>query len=186
MSEFDREKWNGKYRGDLAAWKTPSKVVTSLRSFFPTSGTAIDVAGGAGRHAIWLAGLGLDVTVADVSPIGLSIAKEESQRCEWNIDTLEIDLEEQPFPSGPWDVIFSHHFLWRPLFNVIPSFLRLGGRLIVVQPTVINLERNERPPRQFLVEKGELQVLASKLKLVHYEEGWLVEGRHEAVVVAEK
>ena len=61
-----------------------------------------------------------------------------------------------------------------------------GGRLMVVQPTVRNLERHEKPPRPFLLEDRELLTLASDLNVIHYEEGWLEEGRHEAVVIAEK
>ena len=83
-------------------------------------------------------------------------------------------------------MIFSHHFLWRQLFDFYPHLLAPGGVLVVVQPTVTNLERHEKPPRPFLLDDGELPTLVGDLDIVHYEEGWLAEGRHEAVIVARR
>jgi len=95
-------------------------------------------------------------------------------------------LEHEAFPAGPWDVILSHHFLWRPLFQIYPAVLAMRGRLVIVQPTVTNLQRHDRPPRQFLLNAGELPSLVGDLDIIHYEEDWLDEGRHEAVLVAER
>ena len=37
----------------------------------------VDIAGGAGANALWLARRGLDVTLADISPVGLALAEDE-------------------------------------------------------------------------------------------------------------
>lgn len=55
-----------------------------------------------------------------------------------------------------------------------------------VQPTVRNLERHQRPPRPYLLDEGELPKLLDELRIVHYQEGWLTDGRHDAVVVARR
>jgi hypothetical protein len=60
------------------------------------------------------------------------------------------------------------------------------GRLVVVQPTKKNLERYSKPPLAFLLEEGELRTLASGMEIVHYEEGWSADDRHDAVLVAKK
>ena len=186
MSDFDRQKWNRKFSDNPDAWLQPSRVVTRLEPFLPAAGMALDIAGGVGRHAIWLASKGLDVTMVDISAVGLAAAAQTAQEKALPLKTLERDLEQSSLPEGSWDVIFSHHFLYRPLFPAMTESLANGGRLIVVQPTVRNLERHEKPPRPFLLEDRELLTLASDLNVIHYEEGWLEEGRHEAVVIAEK
>lgn len=57
---------------------------------------------------------------------------------------------------------------------------------MVIHPTRTNLARHEKPPARFLLEDGELPGLIQGLRIEHYEEGWLSEGRHEAVVVARR
>lgn len=186
MSDFDRHKWNRKFSDDPDAWTQPSRVVTRLEQYLPTTGTALDVAGGVGRHAIWLASKGLDVTIVDISAVGLAAAARTARQNAIQLQTMERDLEQSSLPKGSWDVVFSHHFLYRPLFPAMVNALANGGRLIVVQPTYHNLLRHEKPPRPFLLESRELLTLASELNVIHYEEGWLEEGRHEAVLIAEK
>ena len=100
--------------------------------------------------------------------------------------TLRIDLERDPFPPGPWDLIVCVRFLWRPLFAVIPHELAPAGVLVVVHPTRSNLLRHERPGLHHLLEDGELPGLVHGLEVVHYEEGWTDEGQHDARLVAKR
>lgn len=182
----DRARWNEKYERGSHLGSSPSRVLVELERFLPASGRAIDVAGGTGRHAIWLAQRGLDVTLADVSDVGLGIAADRARQANCPLTTLQIDLQQQPFPSGPWDVILSHHYLWRPLFADFTASLAARGTLIVVQPTRTNLQRHEKPPAPFLLDEGELPTLVTGLRIVHYAEDWLADGQHAAVIVARR
>lgn len=184
MPDFDRNKWNAKYAAGEMASREPSAVLLSLERYLPQSGRALDVAGGTGRQGIWLARRGLDVTIADISPIGLQIARQRAVEAGVAIFPLEVDLEEQPFPAGPWNLIVSVCYLWRPLFAAYPAALSPGGTLVVIQPTKKNLERHAKPPSDYLLDEGELPRLVSGLEIVHYEEGWLADGRHDACIVA--
>ena len=186
MSEQDRQKWNAKYTHAAAASSEPSVLLTSLDDLLPRSGRALDVAGGAGRHTIWLARRGLDVTLADISDGGIALARQRGRAVGLKFDTLRLDFEENPFPQGPWDLIISFHFLWRPLFQVFPHILSRGGILTVVQPTRSNLQRHDKPPERFLLQDGELPTLVHGLNIIRYEEGWLAEGRHDALLVAQR
>ena len=159
-------------------------MVTQLAAWLPPRGRALDLAGGAGRHAIWLAQHGLDVTLADVSSVAIELAHERAAHAGVSLSSVVVDLETEPFPAGPWDVILSFHFLWRPLCAEFPRVLAPGGVLILVQPTHSNLLRHAKPPAAFLLADGELPGLVQDLKVERYEEGWLAEGRHEAVLVA--
>lgn len=185
MSDAERDRWNAKYSQGEHTSAEPSRVLTELVDWLPKNGRAIDVAGGAGRHAIWLAKQGLSVTLADLSDVALETARQRAAEAAVVLTTLAIDLEEADFPEGRWDLIVAVHYLWRPLFDVFPTALAPRGKLICIHPTRSNLQRHAKPSDRFLLEEGELRGLASDLRVLHYVEEWSVEGRHEAVLVAE-
>ena len=179
MAQADREKWNARY-GEEAAMQEPSPFLAQLNGLLPRQGRALDVAGGSGRNARWLARHGLSVTVADISEVGLERAARE------RFATAVVDFDVDPLPDGPWDVIFINHFLHRPLFAQIPSRLAPQGLLVVAHPTVTNLERNAHPGRKFLLEPGELRALVQGLEIVSFDEDWRENGWHEARLVGRR
>jgi 2-polyprenyl-3-methyl-5-hydroxy-6-metoxy-1,4-benzoquinol methylase len=113
MSEFDREKWDSKYNTLESAPVEPSLSLLRLEPFLPKSGRALDLAGGAGRHSIWMAKRGLDVTLADVSQVGLAIARQRACGADVSIRLHNIDLELDGVPAGPWDLLLSHYYFCR-------------------------------------------------------------------------
>lgn len=194
MSATDREKWNSKYADPDFAPRMPSPVLLGLAEWLPpTRGRALDLAGGCGRHSIWLAQQGFDVTLADVSTNGLQVAQERAKAAGVQIATLEHDLEQQGLPSGPWDLIISICYLWQPTPELLRSALNPGGVFIMIQPTTTNLERHEKPPRDFLLQPGELATRFSMdackahgLRLCHHFEGWAADDLHDEVLVVRR
>ena len=186
MSANDRTKWDSKYRDMAQINMEPSPLIMAQAHHIPTSGRALDLAGGQGNHAIWLANHGLDVTLADISQVALDHASHEAAQQNLALETCCIDLEEAPFPPGPWDLILSHLYLHRPLFSIITRQLAPHGVLVCVQPTQSNLQRNARPPARYLLEDGELPSLVGELEVLFYDEGWTKTGRHDATIVAIK
>ena len=188
MSSQDRIKWNARYGDSGGIRREPSPFVVSLDHALPVQGRALDLAGGSGRHAIWLARRGLDVTVVDISDEGLALAAAGAREAGVALHTVAADLEEEPLPAGPWHVILDFHFLQRSLFPQIVSGLAPGGILVFVQPTLTNLQRHEQPGADYLLENGELPRLLAELdiEILDYEEGWTGEGRHEARLVARR
>jgi len=186
MSELDRDKWNTRYADGDGPTGEPSSFLVSLADRLPQSGRALDVAGGAGRNAVWLANRGLSVTIADISDVGLTLARERAARAGVELTALAVDLEHEPLPAGPWDLIVAISYLNRPLFRAYAAVLAPGGLLVAVQATMKNLERNHRPPRRFLVTAGELRSLAAGLDELSYDESWSMDGQHEARLLARK
>lgn len=186
MSDEDRNKWNERYAQPADAPRFPSQHLLDLDALLPRSGKALDIAGGAGRNSLWLAQRGLEVTLVDISAKGLALASERAETAGATLTTICRDLEHESLPVGPWDVILSFHFLQRSLWPAMRAALAPGGWLVFVQPTVKNLQRHARPPRGFLLDEGEGRDVADGLEIVRYDEGWLVEGRHEVVVVARR
>jgi tellurite methyltransferase len=186
VAEADRIRWDARYRQKGLTSEAPSTSLTTLANWLPTRGRALDLAGGTGRHALWLAGRGLDVTLADISDVALEQATEEASRRGVRLRTMRVDVDTEGLPQGPWDLILCTYFLWRPLFEVAPDGLATGGRLVVIHPTRSNLLRHERPGPEYLLEDGELPGLVRGLEIVGDDEGWTADGRHEARLVARK
>jgi 2-polyprenyl-3-methyl-5-hydroxy-6-metoxy-1,4-benzoquinol methylase len=185
VGEGDRERWNARWREE-AALPAPSAFVVSLDGVLPRRGRALDVGGGSGRHALWLARRGLDVTLADVSDVALERAAAHAREAALALATLRVDLEAGELPPGPWDVVLCAYFLHRPLFPAMAAALAPGGILAVAHATRTNLERHPRPGPRHLLEDGELPGLVRGLELLRSEEGWLESGRHEARIVARR
>src|SRR6058998_641759 len=136
MADGDRARWDARYRERGAAHGgDPSLFLTVLGDLLPRRGRALDVAGGAGRNACWLARRGLDVTVADVSPAGLELARAAAAAAGLTLRLVETDLEIDPLPGGPYDLIVSIDFLCRALFAAFPAALVPEGLLVCSHPT---------------------------------------------------
>lgn len=189
MSTEEREKWDAIHGGRGFYPPLPSPLITDCESDLPPpAGRALDLAGGSGRHALWLAGVGYEVTLVDISAVALEIAQSEAAKTGLALEIVCADLEVDPFPVGPWDVILSYHYLQRPLMERFAMELSDCGVLLMVQPTRRNLERHEKPSARFLLAERELFELAQRggLEVVSYGEEWSPEGRHEARLVARR
>jgi len=185
MAIEDRERWNARY-GDEGAPAAPRAFLAGLDDVLPRSGRALDVAGGAGVNAVWLARRGLEVTIVDVSDVALRLAADAASEAGVPLAALRMDLEAEPLPEGPWDVIVCTYFLHRPLLAAFPAALAPGGWLVFAHATRKNLERHARPGLRHLLEDGELGSLVSGLEVMRLAEGWFEEGRHEARLVARR
>jgi SAM-dependent methyltransferase len=185
VAEGDRERWNARYAEEVEP-RPPSAFLLSLDALLPRRGRALDVAGGPGRNALWLARGGLEVTLADVSDVALERAARAAAAEGLPLATVRLDLEEGPPPAGPWDLVVCTYFLHRPLLAALPATLAPGGLLVVAHATRTNLTRHPRPGPDHVLEDGELPRLVRGLELVRAEEGWLEAGRHEARIVARR
>ncbi len=57
----------------------------------PTPATIIDIGGGTGKHALWLARKGYEVHLVDIVPLHIELAKEESaQQPEYPLSSAEV------------------------------------------------------------------------------------------------
>ena len=175
MSRADRERWDARWR-ERAAPGEVSAFLRSLDDLLPRRGRALDVAGGAGATAAWLARRGLDVTLVDISEEALAIARSQGAP----LRALALDLDADPLPAGPFDLVVCQFFLDRRLYRQFPGLLGPGGLVVIQHPTLENLARNPRPERERLLAPGELPSLLPGVEAIRYQEGWWEEGRHEA------
>ena len=184
MAAGDRDRWNEKWSAAGVGTGHGSKLVDLLGPWLPDSGRLLDVAGGGSADSLEFARMGFEVTVADVSDIGLAAARERAIEAGLTIETFEVDLESDPLPNGPWDVITVANYLQRDLFPAMIERLAQNGLLGVVIATTTNLERNTKPGESFLLAPDELPTLIGSLEILHHSEDWRANGRHEAHLVA--
>jgi tellurite methyltransferase len=186
----DRERWNAKWRERAGELETESPFLRKHEIHLPRRGKALDIAGGAGRNAIWLARRGLDVTVVDVSDVALDKAERRAltsglaSRIKLVLHDLDSDLPFAPL----FDVVLVFNYLNRARRDDYVSLLQDGGTLVALQPTTRNLERHAKPSREYLVEPGEMTSWVAELgmDIVVAFEDWTDDGRHEAAVIAKR
>ena len=114
MSEADRKKWEERYRKRMTEpLGPPDPFLDEILDQLPATGCAMDLAGGSGRHALVLARQGLEVTLTDVAPAGLAIARDAAAAAGLSLHTEIIDLDSDPLPPGPCSFPFCFIAFWR-------------------------------------------------------------------------
>ena len=152
-----------------------------------TPGSALDLACGTGRDAVFLASCGWDVTGVDVLADALERARDLARRCAPAIRPIrwvQTDLEaEDESPASPlpvdrkgvplrYDLIVGFRYLHRPLFRRLRDWLTPGGSVIYETFTTQHRERFGKPSRDsYLLEPGELPKLLADFQIRHSSEG---------------
>jgi len=184
-----RSSWNERHTERRTATR-PAAFLADREYLLPAGGRALDVAGGAGRHAVWLARRGFEVTLVDIADVALARAEAAAAEAPVPLTTVQADLSCDPLPAGDFAVIVVHDYLDRDVWSALPASLSPGGVLFACQPTLRNLERHPRPSARWLLDEGEIGTLAQvvvdsdpALQVVEVTEGWTGQGRHEARLV---
>lgn len=185
MSE-DRARWDSRYHHEPQLGSLePSAFISTHAALLPSRGRALDVACGAGRHALFLAQLGLDVVGVDVSPVGLELARQAAARRGLAVELVAADLLRMPLPRDRFSVVTCVHYLERSLFGALEASLCQGGLLLYETFTRDQLAFPEAHPRraEFLLAPQELLRAFPSLDVVHYAEGphRLSDGRRAAL-----
>lgn len=70
-----------------------------------TPGTALDLATGQGRNAVFLATQGWKVTGVDIADQGLALARAEAAKRKVTIETVQADLDTYDLGKDRWDLV---------------------------------------------------------------------------------
>ena len=127
-------------------------------------GPVLDVACGAGRHAILFAERGFEVFAVD----------REDQGLPGSVRFTKKDLEDGtpwPYPGRRFAAIVVANYLHRPLFPILAGSLEEGG-VLIYETFMIGNERYGRPSNpNFLLRPGELLEAFAALAIVAFEQG---------------
>jgi tellurite methyltransferase len=191
MEVDEKASWNKKYsEGSHSSLEPDPFLVNAYDEFlFGTSpGHALDVAGGAGRHAIWLAQRGWRVKLLDISEVGVKHAEQNAKQTgTGSLITTEVrDLNiRQDLGREQYDLVMTFFFLQRELFPALAAALKPGGHLVYKTYTAEQKNFAGGPSHpMFLLGPNELLHSFPSLSVLHYRE--TVQGKGVAELVARK
>ena len=184
MSRTDRNKWNERYaEGAYAAREYPA---TCLRERIPRlpRGSALDIACGAGRNALFLAGHGYRVDAIDISGVGLERARERARELGLEVNWIEHDLDAGLPLSGPYDLVLQLRFVSEAVTRAVPALLAPGGVFLCEQH--LRCEEVVAGPQSpaFRVGPGTLAELVPGLRVLEFSEGIREDPDGERVALA--
>ena len=172
--------WDERYRRGEHTPKDPTPLLRNAVEHLPP-GCALDVACGPGRHAIFLAGHGWNVTAVDSSRVAIEILQQRAGQAGVTVNALVADLELGEFKIEPedYELICVFYYLQRDLFSEIRAGVKTGGAVVVA----IHLNDGKPGARPcnpaFLLEPGEFREFFRDWQIEHYREGASdEEGRH--------
>ena len=189
MELDEKASWNKKYSERSHSSLEPDPFLVGAHDEFllgTTPGLALDVAGGVGRHSIWLAQRGWRVKLLDISEVGIKQAQENAQRTgmKSSIYTEIHDLNTmRDLGREQYDLVVVFFFLQRELFHALAAALKPGGLLIYKTYTTEQKNFPGGPSHpMFLLEPNELLHAFRSMRVLHYHETIQEKGVAELVV----
>jgi tellurite methyltransferase len=182
--------WNERYsRREQIIIEPMPFLVRAVDKLKP--GRALDLACGTGRHAIFLAERGWQVTAVDASHVGIELAKAAARERSVEVDWRVADLESGRFEIEveAYDLIGIFYFLQRDLFPQIRAGVTAGGIFIAAIHMVDEAPDVKPMSQQFLLQPGELRAEFRGWEILHDYEGTPTESGHRrrsAEIVARK
>jgi SAM-dependent methyltransferase len=175
VSAAERDKWDKRYRA--GAYEERTHPTALLAEWLPRLGTgsALDLACGAGRNALFLAANGYRVDALDISSVGLERGRHAAGPRQLAIRWLCADLDEPAeaaLPAGPYDLIVWVRYIHRDLMPYLLARLSPGGTLLCEQHLATTDTAVAGPTNAaFRLEPGELVRSAPGLQVRHHYEG---------------
>ena len=180
-SRIDREGWNSRYRAGQHTRPEPDPLLFHLYEefigpMFPRGGRGLDLAGGAGRHAIWMAKQGWRMALADLSDEATDIAARHAAESGVPLEILNEPAAETlahaASTENQYDLIMVVQYLDRSLFPGLRKALRPGGLAFYKAHTLDHLALSESSPRDpdFMLDRQELLGQFAGLRVLHFNE----------------
>jgi 2-polyprenyl-3-methyl-5-hydroxy-6-metoxy-1,4-benzoquinol methylase len=175
-SEEQKAHWDLKYEQGLPSLMEPDPFfVSAFEQFadhlFLQPGAALDLAGGLGRHALWLASRGWRVSVVDVSDVAIGKLNQAALEGKGKLDLFVGDAADYKFEPTRFDLIVLFYHLDRTLFPRMVFALKPGGLLICKMSLQwdtsgkLTVVSNTNP-----LGRNELPSLVPELHVLHHQE----------------
>ncbi len=146
-------------------------LIESVKDIKP-AGKALDVGTGMGRNAIYLAGIGWDVTGIDLSSKGLEVLHNNAEKAGLDVRTIKSSYEDFDFGHEQWFLVVMI-LSWAPMED--PDFLtrlkasiRPGGYVIFEH--VIQRSEDPFPPGVHALDSDALRELFKDFEILIYRE----------------
>jgi SAM-dependent methyltransferase len=154
----------------------PSPWIVRWCELIPPRSRILDLACGAGRHAVLLAQRGhtvvaVDRDVASVGTLVSTLARSSAPALRIEVQCRDLEAQPWPYAAGEFDAIVVTNYLYRPLFAPMLAALKPGG-ILLYETFARGNERFGKPSNpDFLLEPGELlRRVQSVLRVIAYED----------------
>lgn len=176
--------WDERYSSEDYVYGTePNDFLREQDGLLASGGRVLCLAEGEGRNAVYLAGLGMEVTAVDASEVGLAKAHRLAQAKGVAIATEQIDLADYDPGQGQWDAIVSIFCHLPPtvrerLHQRVVNALKPGGLLILeaYRPEQLDYKTGGPGSADMMMTESSLR---SELDGLHFD---LLESRVREVV----
>jgi SAM-dependent methyltransferase len=175
------EQWNERYRAGEQVFDAPAPLVVQFAGSL-SPGSALDLAAGPGRNALYLAARGWRVTAGDGSQVAIDLLLTRARERKLSIDARVADLEacEYQVPLEAFDLVLSCYYFQRSLIPGMKSALVPGGLLILIAHLSDANQPQGTPTR---ASPGEVRAFFQDWEMLHYREGDPGEPGHRHAVV---
>ena len=182
MNEHEQERmWSTRYRDageDYVFGTTANRFLAAQSALLGSGRTALSVADGEGRNAVWLAEQGLRVTATEISPVALEKARKLAAGRHVEVDFVLADAVAWDYPEAAFDFVvgifiqFADPVQRARIFAGMARALRPGGHLIVQGYTPKQLEYRTGGPSavENLYTAELLRTAFPGLDIVHLQE----------------
>mgnify|MGYP000893526212 CR=1 FL=1 len=135
------EKQSGNYGKSHILAETSDIEAVLSGCALPAGGRALDVATGGGHTAVYLAGRGMSVVAADISPAMLAHAGRLAEESGLRIETRLHEAERLPYADAEFDLVScrvaAHHFSNpRSFVGEAARVLKPGGWFLLIDGSV--------------------------------------------------
>jgi SAM-dependent methyltransferase len=163
-----RRQWDERHRSGDFEGRGPNPVLVDAVERLPP-GRALELACGSGTNAVWLAGLGWQVTAVDWSPVALANARLQADAAGVSVDWQERNLFDWLPPASAFDLVLMVYLHMppaerRPIYAAAAAAVAPGGRLVVIGHDRSNATEGEGgppdPDRLFTAEEIGDELLA--------------------------
>ena len=148
--------WNQRYEQSELVWSAAANIwVQEVTQDLP-AGSALDIAAGEGRNALWLADRGWQVTAVDFSEVALqrarSLAEEHLGDDAGRLMTLEADVQTWVPEARSYDLVLVVYLQLpeqqrRSVMRAAAEAVASGGTFLVVGHDLENLTSGHGGPQ---------------------------------------
>jgi 16S rRNA C967 or C1407 C5-methylase (RsmB/RsmF family) len=167
--------------------REPAAWLAANIDLLPPGGTVLDVAAGAGRHAVFLARHGWRVHAVDRDAAALADLRQAAERASVadlvTTECRDLEMHDVSFGAQCYEAVVVVHYLHRALMPAIVAAVAPGGVLVYETFTIEQASRGRPSNPAFLLQPGELHTLVRPLRVLRSREGEF-DGKFVASVVA--
>lgn len=99
--------------------------------------TVYDLGCGVGRHTVFLAQQGFDVTASDVSLSAVRKTREWLANEKTNANVVELDMLTWPFDHGTFDAIIAYNVVYHAMRNEVERVLEQAFRVLTLNGVML-------------------------------------------------